>query len=75
MARKVFTDESLATFVEETKAYSDANLEEAKEHTEEKLVSYYTKEQIDGMELISEEDIDAICGASIVSASEEGVKF
>ena len=31
---------------------------------------YYTKTQIDEMELITIDDIDTICGSNIVSASE-----
>ena len=39
-----------------------------KEHTHDTV--YYTKEQIDAYEFITVADIDAICGASIVLASE-----
>lgn len=34
------------------------------------LENYYTKTEIDNMELITVDDIDAICGGSIVAASE-----
>jgi hypothetical protein len=36
----------------------------------DKLNNYYTKDQIENMEFITIEDIDAICGGSIVAASE-----
>jgi hypothetical protein len=36
---------------------------------------YYTKTQIDSMELITVQDIDAICGANIQIASASEVTF
>ena len=39
-----------------------------KDHNHDNV--YYTKEQIDGLELITVDDIDTICGANIQKASE-----
>lgn len=49
-------------------------LSQAKTYTNECLKSYYTKTQIDNLNLISVAEIDAICGATIQVAN-EGVKF
>lgn len=39
------------------------------------LENYYTKNEIDNLELITLEDIDAICGTTIQIASTSGVTF
>lgn len=49
---------------------ANAALDSAKSYTNTSLGSYYTKSQIDSMELISVNDIDTICGSSIQSARE-----
>ena len=60
MAKKIFTDESLATLISEIRAYVDeAVLDKANASA---LNNYYTKTQIDNMELITTADIDTICG-------------
>ena len=106
MARKMFTDESLATLVSEIKSYTDdavstkansshthtiANVTDLQTSLDAKVptsrtingkaltanitlsasdVSAYSKTEIDAMEFITVDDIDTICGASIVAASE-----
>ena len=45
-------------------------LENAKKYTNETLTNYYTKTQIDSLNLITVDEIDAICGAQIAMASE-----
>jgi phage-related tail fiber protein len=54
---------------------ADAALEEAKSYTSTSLSNYYTKSQIDSLNLISTSDIDTICGTTIQIASAEGVTF
>lgn len=111
MARKMFTDESLATLVSEIKSYTDdavstkadsshthaiSNITNLQSSLDAKVpasrtingraltanitlsasdVSAYTKTEIDNMELITVDDIDTICGATIQVASAEGVTF
>lgn len=107
MAKKVFTDESLATLVDETKSYVDGAVSNkanaSHTHTvsnisdltatatelnymdgvtsnvqtqlnskadSSSLSNYYTKTEIDDIELITTADIDTICGSSIMMASE-----
>lgn len=58
MTKKVFTNESLATFIEEIKSY----INNKTSGLINSLNNYYTKTEIDIMELITVEDIDEICG-------------
>ena len=68
--RKVFADGSFETLISEIKSYiinglsGKANVS----HAHDDL--YYTKEQIDAMEFITEADIDTICGTTIQMARE-----
>lgn len=68
----------------ETKTDASAKLTEAKTYTDEMvsgkadssaLSNFYTKSQVDNMELISMDDIDTICGATIQVASLSEVTF
>lgn len=68
--KKVFTDESLATFIEEIKSY----INNKTSNLINSLNNYYTKTEIDDMELITVEDIDEICGTAI-EVADEGVTF
>lgn len=106
MAKKFFTSDSLAAFVDEIKAYVQnavstkansshthtiANVTNLQSSLDAKVptsrtvngkalssnitlsasdVSAYSKSEIDAMEFITIADIDTICGASIVAASE-----
>lgn len=68
--KKVFTNESLATFIEEIKSYINNKTSDLINS----LNNYYTKAEIDIMELITVEDIDEICG-TIIQVADEGVTF
>lgn len=82
MAKRVFTDESLSTFVDKVKDYANEILSS---HTHDisdinnllnTLNSIYTKNEIDNMEFITTDDIDVICSADIEVASLNGeVRF
>lgn len=75
MAKKFFTDESLETFISKTKEYTDAVAGSKVDASA--LDNYYTKTEIDNLELITVDDIDAICGATIqvTSLSDSEVTF
>ena len=71
---------------EQLKEFADSALQETKDYVTEVANQkanaehdhndvYYTKSEFDSMELISVDDIDAICGTSIQVASASGVTF
>lgn len=52
------------------KSYVNGELAKKADSTHNHDDKYYTQYEIDAMEFITTDDIDTICGASIVSASE-----
>lgn len=57
------------------KEYVDSTFARKSDVQDVDLSNYYTKEEIDNLELITVDDIDTICGASIQIASAKGVVF
>ena len=64
---------SAASALSDAKLYADDLLKNAPDSEHDHNDLYYTKEEIDSMELITVADIDNICGATITYASTEVV--
>ena len=71
--KKFFTESSLSALIDEIKTYvinAVSNKADSTHTHSASDVNAYSKSEIDNIELITVADIDAICGSSIVSASE-----
>ena len=85
MAKKFFTSDSLATLVSEIKTAISTRVPTTRKVNGKSLssditisagdVSAYTKAEIDNMEFITTDDIDAICGTDIQAATASEVSF
>ena len=80
MAKKFFTADSLATLINEIKTAISTRVPTSRKVNGKALssditlsagdVNAYTKTEIDNMEFITTDDIDAICGTTIQMARE-----
>lgn len=75
MAKKFFTSESLNTFIDEIKNYVENAISGKVDSSHNHDDLYYTKTEIDNMELITVADIDTICGSTIQVATVNEVTF
>ncbi len=75
MAKKFFTDASLSTFVSEIKGYTDDAVSTKANIVHSHDDKYYTKAEMASFELITVDEIDAICGAAIQVATLNEVTF
>lgn len=84
--KKYFTNESLAALINQIKISDDETLTSAQTYTDTEVAkkadsshthndTYYTKSEVDDMELITVDDIDAICGTTILVATASEVTF